>query len=120
MAKYVLLAYRDEKRLGIMSARARAVFEEACRANEQDLRDNGHLYAVEILQNQNVTVQLVDGNVILTDSPSVARMGRSVWLFFIHARDLNAAIQIASQMPQAHIGHVEVRPILQLEFGTNR
>ncbi|HYZ85511.1 MAG TPA: YciI family protein [Bryobacteraceae bacterium] len=35
--------------------------------------------------------------------------------YLVDARDLNEAIQIASNIPPARIGSVEVRPVRQLE-----
>lgn len=117
--KYVLLAYRDEKHLTAMSHRARKAFEEACRASEQELRRSGRLYAMEDLQKDDmaIAVQVLHGRLCFTDSPFVPAKGLSLRLFFIHARDLNAAIQIASRMPQARAGLVEVRPIMEFERG---
>lgn len=117
--KYVFLAYPDQNLLEAMSPGARVVFEEACQANEQDLRRRGHLYATEDLQNNNaiLTVQVVNGKLCFTDSPFVSTRGLSIRLFFIHARDLNVAIQIASNMPQAGGGMIEVRPIVEFKPG---
>jgi hypothetical protein len=117
--KYVFLAVQDEKHLEAMSPAARLVFEEACRASEQELRRSGHLYAMEDLQKDStaIAVQILDGRLSFTDSPFISTKGLSVRLFFIQARDLNAAIQIASKMPQAHQGFIEVRPILEFESG---
>jgi len=33
---------------------------------------------------------------------------------FIEARDLNEAIQIAGRIPSAHIGSIELRPVIDL------
>ncbi|MEX0729418.1 MAG: YciI family protein [Aquisalimonadaceae bacterium] len=35
--------------------------------------------------------------------------------YLVEARDLNEAIQIASKIPAARVGSVEVRPIRQLQ-----
>lgn len=115
--KYIFLAVQVEKQLEAMSPAARIEFEEACRASDEELKRSGHLYAMEDLQKDRttLTVQVLDGRLSFTDSPFVSRNGLSVGLFFIQARDLNAAIQIASNMPQARQGLIEVRRIV--EFG---
>ncbi len=114
MMNYVLLAYRDEKRWEAMSASERAAFEEACQASEQDLIHSLHLIDVKGLQNNTaLTVRIVNGKVSLTDSPIVGSQEQLIQLLFMQARDLNAAIQIASKMPQARGGPIEVRPIVE-------
>ncbi len=116
MMNYVLLAYRDEKRWEAMSASERAAFEEACRASEQDLIHSFHLIDVKGLQNNTaLTVRIVNGKVSLTDGPVAGSQEQLIQLLFIQARDLNAAIQIASKMPQARGGPIEVRPIVDLK-----
>lgn len=112
--KYVLLAYRDEERWKSMSDRERTAFEEACRANEQELIRSLHLIQVQDLQNNSaLTVRVVDGRLSLTDGPAAGSQGQLIQLLFIQARDLNTAIQIASKMPQAQAGSIEVRPLVE-------
>ena len=97
-----------------MSASERSAFEQACRASEQDLIRSLHLIDIQGLQdNTALTLRIVDGNPSLTDGPMLAGQEQLVQLLFIQARDLNAAIQIASQMPQARAGPIEVRPIVE-------
>lgn len=112
MMEYVLLAYRDEKRWQAMSAGERVAFEEACQASEQDLIHSHHLTDVKGLQNNTaLTLRIVNGKVSLSDGPVAGGQERLIQLLFIQARDLNAAIQIASKMPQARAGPIEVRPV---------
>lgn len=110
--KYLFLAYQDEEQWDAMSAGERDTLENACLANEQELRQRGHLLAVESLQSSRtaITVRLVHGQVLLTDGPPAG----IIRLFFIQARDLNEAIRLASQMPQARRGPIEVRPVVEI------
>jgi len=112
--KYLFLAYGDEKRLAAMSTSERDAFENACRANDEVLRQSGHLLAVEGLQSSRTatTVRVWNGKVSVTDSPFVEANEQLIGLFFINARDLNEAIQVASKMPQARGGPIEVRPMM--------
>ena len=115
--KYVFLAYQDEQQLEAMPPAARHLFEEACRAGEQELIQSGHLFAREDLQKDSpaIVVRVRNGRLIFTDSPFVPAKGLSVRLFLVRTRDLNAAIQIAARMPQARQGLIEVRPIVEFE-----
>ena len=112
--KYLFLAYEDEKQLEVMSTSERETFESACRANDEMLRQSGHLLAVEGLQSSHaaITVRVRNDKVSVTDGPFVETNEQLIGLFFINARDLNEAIHLASKMPQARGGPIEVRPMM--------
>ena len=115
--KYVLLAYGDEKQLDGMSASERDALGNECLANDEALRKSGHLLAVEGLQSSRTatTVRVQNGKLSITDGPFAATKEQLIGLFFIDARDLNEAIRVASKMPQARGGPIEVRPILEVD-----
>jgi hypothetical protein len=114
--KYLFLAYADEQRLDAMSESERGALENACLANDEALRKSGHLLAVEALQNSHTAtiVRVHNGRVSLADGPFAETKEQLIGIFTVSARDLNEAIQVASQMPQARGGPIEVRPILDL------
>ena len=117
MMKYVLLAYGDEKQLAAMSLSERDAFEDACRSNVELLRQRGRLLAEEGLQSGHTatTVRVWNGQVSVTAGPFTEANDQLMRLFFIDARDLNEAIQVAAQMPQAHGGPIEVRPMTEFD-----
>jgi hypothetical protein len=49
--------------------------------------------------------------VIVTDGPFAETKEILAGFYMIEARDLNEAIQIASRIPPAEVGSIEVRPI---------
>jgi hypothetical protein len=51
----------------------------------------------------------------VTDGPFAETKEQLAGFYLVDARDLNEAIQIASNIPPARIGSVEVRPVRQLE-----
>jgi hypothetical protein len=110
---YLFLAYRDEKQWQTLPAGERDALEAACLANEQELRQSGHLLAVGALQDSGaaLTVRLINGQVALGEDSLAGTARPLIRLFFIEARDLNEAIRVASQMPQARQGPIEVRPV---------
>lgn len=115
--KYVFLAYRDEKQWDAMSPSERDAIEKAYLASEQELRQSGYLFAVEDLQSNRtaITVRVVNGKVSIADGSFTETNGQLIQLFFVNARDLNEAIRVASKIPQARIGPIEVRPIVELD-----
>ncbi len=113
--KYVFLAYRDEKQWDAMSTREHDAFEKACWVNDEALRESGHLLTMESLHSSRTatTIRVHNGKALVTDGPFAETHGQLIGLFFINARDLNEAIQVASKMPQARGGPIEVRPLME-------
>lgn len=113
--KYLLLAYRNQERWAAMSTRERDAFEKACLIYNEILREGGHLLTGVGLQSDTATLRLQDGEVCISDGPLVETEEQLTGVFLIDARDLNNALYVASTMPQAQGGAVEVRPVM--EFG---
>ncbi len=111
--KYLFLAYSDEALLQSMPPSELAALGNACVANDEALRASGHLLAVEGVQSSDMaaTLRVQNGTLVLSDGPHAKTKEQLIGLFFIEARDLNQAIQIAAQMPQARGGPIEVRPL---------
>jgi len=113
--RYLLLAYRDEKRYQAMSTSERTALEEAYRSSERDLRQSRHLIEVtQIEDNAVLTVKIMAGRMTLADGPACECHEQLRELLFIQASDLNAAIQIALKLPQVQVGSIEVRPIVEI------
>jgi hypothetical protein len=56
-----------------------------------------------------------DGKTILTDGPFVETHEHLSGYFLIDARDLNEAIAIATRIPGARFGTVEVRQVMEVD-----
>jgi hypothetical protein len=115
--RYVLLAYGDEQQWDAMSSSERDALGNACLDNDEALRKSGHLLAAEGLQSSRsaITVRVQNGKLSVSDGPYAATQEQLIGIFTITARDLNEAIQVAAQMPQARGGPIEVRPIAAFE-----
>ena len=55
-----------------------------------------------------------NGQVSITDGPFAETKEALSGFYYIEARDLNEAIQIASKIPPAQFGSIEVRPTREL------
>jgi hypothetical protein len=55
-----------------------------------------------------------NGRVSTTDGPFAETKEQLGGFFLIDARDLNDAIQVASRIPSARLGSIEVRPIWEI------
>ena len=107
--KYLCLVYGEEKEMGAMT-------DDECMAYDQALRSAGRCLASEALQpvRTATTVRVRHGKVSITDGPFTETKECLAGFYLIDATDLNGAIQIASQMPPARVGSIEVRPVREL------
>ena len=107
--KYLCLVYLDENKLD-------AVPDRECKACGESLRQSGHHIAAEALQSVHTatTVRVRNGNVSVTDGPFAETKEQLAGFDLIDAKDLNEAIQLASKIPPARIGSIEVRPTREL------
>lgn len=62
-----------------------------------------------------VTVRVHQGKVSLAEGSLAQGQEQLRGVFMISARDLNQAIQLATTMPQARGGSIEVRPLSEIE-----
>jgi hypothetical protein len=104
--KYLCLVYLDENRLGELP-------DEDCVAYDTEIRNSGHCLASEALQSVHTapTVRMRNGRLSVTDGPFAETKEQLAGFYMIEAKDLNEAIQIASRIPPARVGSIEVRPI---------
>jgi hypothetical protein len=111
--KYICLLYDAETRYSAMS---QAEFEAMMGEYEtftQSILDAGKMVAGEELQpvHTATTVRVRNGSLSTTDGPFAETKEQLGGFYLIDATDLNEAIQIASRIPAAQTGSVEVRPI---------
>ena len=111
--KYLCLVYGEEKEIGAMT-------DDDCIAYDQALRKAGRCVASEALQpvRAAATVQVRNGKVSIRDGPFTESKECIAGFYLIEAADLNEAVQLASQMPRAHVGSIEVRPVRELTSTT--
>jgi len=107
--KYLCLVYLDEKELG-------SIADSECKACGDALRKGGHHIAAEALQSVHTatTIRVRNGKMSVTDGPFAETKEQLAGFYLIDARDLNEAIQLASRIPPARVGSIEVRPVREL------
>ncbi|HZE59288.1 MAG TPA: YciI family protein [Burkholderiales bacterium] len=104
--KYLCLVYGEEQAIAKMP-------DAHCVAFDEEVRKSGHCIASEALQpvSTATTVRVRNGKVSVTDGPFAETKEFLAGFYMIEARDLNEAIQIASRIPPATVGSIEIRPI---------
>jgi hypothetical protein len=108
--KYLCLVYLESDKM-------RAVPDRECKACGDGFRERGLLLAAEALQpvDTATTVRVRNGRVTITDGPFAETKEQLAGFYLVDARDLNDAIQIASKIPPAREGSIEVRPVRELD-----
>jgi hypothetical protein len=107
--KYLCLVYMEESTLA-------DVADAECAAFGAELEASGRRIAAEALQpvQTATTVRVRNGSVTVTDGPFAETKEQLAGFYMIEAADLNEAIRIASRIPPARVGSIEVRPVRQL------
>ena len=115
--KYLCLVYFEGKIWDVMSQKESDALTEESLAYDEELMKSGHFIAAEALDSIHTatTVRVRNGKASTTDGPFAETKEVLGGFVMINARDLDEAIQIASKIPLARWGSIEVRPVLELQ-----
>jgi hypothetical protein len=115
--KYLCLVYHEEAKIdGLPESEYDAIVNEVLDYRE-DLRQGGHYITSSPLQSVQAatTIRVRSGTMSITDGPFAETKEQLGGFYLIEARDLNEAIRLASRMPPARIGCIEVRPLKEFD-----
>jgi hypothetical protein len=114
--KYLCLVYYDEARLDALSPSEYDALVSEALAYDEELRTSGHYIVSDALQSVQTatTLRVRNGKVATLDGPFAETKEQLGGFILIDARDLNEAIRVASKIPPARLGCVEVRPVQEL------
>ena len=115
--RYLCLIYDNEAELEAMPKDASEAFMGEYFAFTDEVRRTGHYVAGEALKPvaTATTIRLRNGKLSATDGPFAETREQLGGFYLIEARDLNEAIQVASRIPSARTGSIEIRPIVNFE-----
>jgi hypothetical protein len=113
MMKYLCLVYHDEKSLEALPASEYDALVAETRAYDEELRQRGHYLSASALDygQAAAAVRGGDGHPAVRDGLFAEAREQLGGFILIESSDLNEAIQVASKMPSARMGRVDVRPI---------
>jgi hypothetical protein len=114
--KYMLLIYLDEQAIN-EEERETCYVESTSLADE--LVEKGQFISCAPLHPvaMATSVQVRNGNRILTDGPFAETREKLGGYFLVDAENLDEALRIAERIPAAKVGTVEVRPVVELPSG---
>ena len=113
--KYLCLIYDDEKKMSQMSKADGDKMMGEYGAFTEGIKKSGHYVAGDALQpvHTATTVRVRNGKMSTTDGPFAETKEQLGGFYYINAKDLNDAIQVAAKIPSARTGSIEVRPIME-------
>ena len=111
--KYLCLVYHDEQTIQALSQGEYEAIMGEILAFREEMRRGGHYIAASSLEfvGAAATIRVWKGRASVTAGPFAETREQLGGFYLLEARDLNEAIRLASQMPPARLGSVEVRPI---------
>lgn len=111
--RYLCLIYEEQKKFEAMSKSEQDAGLAEYSAFTDGIKKSGHYIGAEALQpvQTATTVRVRNGKLSTTDGPFAETREQLGGYYLINAKDLNDAIQVASRIPSAKWGTIEVRPI---------
>ncbi len=111
--KYMLLIYGDEQ--AVDEAMREPCYREAEQAAHRLKASGQYLDAAPLHPTSTAfSVRVRDGKQLVTDGPFAETREQLGGYFLIDAKNQEEAIAIAAQLPMAHFGIIEIRPIIEL------
>jgi len=113
--RYLCLIYENEKNYATMPKSESDNVIAEYGAFTQGIKESGHYVGGNALQPtpSATTLRVRNGKVSTTDGPFAETKEQLGGYYLINAKDLNDAIQVASKIPSAKFGSIEVRPIME-------
>jgi hypothetical protein len=114
MTTYLLSIYDNEATLAKMSQKEQEQFMGEYFAFTESIKKSGNYKAGEALQPvaTATTVRIKDGKRLTTDGPFAETKEQLGGFYLVEAKNIDEAIAIASRIPSARTGSIEVRPVM--------
>jgi hypothetical protein len=112
--RYALLICNDEK--AVLSPEGRQERSAAFTAFQDEMQARGVLLGGERLRptSSSTTVRVRDSGVVIADGPFAETKEQIAGFYLVECRDLDDAIEVASKIPGAQYGTIEVRPVWEM------
>jgi len=112
--RYALLVCDDEN--AVLSPEGRQERFAAFTAFQDEMEARGVLRGRERLRptTSSTTVRVRDGDLVIADGPFAETKEQIAGFYVVDCRDLDEAIEVASRIPAAQFGTIEVRPVWEM------
>jgi hypothetical protein len=115
--QYLLLIYNAESNWEGLSEAETGKMQQDFGAFTQQIIASGNYIGGNRLHpvSKATTVRVKDGKKLITDGPFAETKEQLGGYYLIEAADLDEATAIAARIPSAHMGPIEVRPIVPMQ-----
>ena len=114
--RYMLLIYGSEADYARMTQEEHAAMMQAHNLFANEVLKRGLLTGGAPLQptNSATTVRVRNGETLITDGPFAETKEQLAGIYVLNCKDLDEAIEMAVNIPDALIGSIEIRPVMEL------
>ena len=114
--KYILLVHHNEDNFARMAESEQRQMRDESVGLANQVHANGQYVDAAPLQPTSMTtcVRVREGKPVITDGPFVETREHLGGYYLVDVRNLDEAISIASRIPGARLGAVEIRPVVDL------
>jgi len=114
--KYMLLIYSNSANWAALSESDREVLNRDYGTFTKEIVDSGEFISGDPLADTSTatTVRVRDGGADVTDGPFVEFKEHLAGYYVVDCKDLDRAIALATRIPDARFGGVEVRPVMDM------
>src|SRR6218665_2879218 len=115
--KYLCMVFYDENIINNMTPNEWKSLNSECAACAEGLSSSGKMLGGNALHPSTTatSLRIRDGKPLITDGPFAETKEQLAGFYLLDARDLNEALQLASKIPPARLGCIEIRPVRELE-----
>src|ERR1700685_1855152 len=114
--RYLCAVYLEPKNMEMLSPAEGSALDRDSIAYDEELRRSGHYLASDALQHVTAarTVRVRNGKLSVIDGPFAETKEPLGGFLLVEARDLDEAVELASRIPMAKHGTIEVRPVMEI------
>ncbi len=118
--RYLCAVYVEPKNMEMLSPDEGATLNRDSLAYDDELRRRGHYIASNALQRVSTarTLRVRGGRLSVMDGPFAETKEQLGGFILIEATDMDEAIDLASKIPMAKHGTIEVRPTVEISAKT--
>ena len=114
--RYMLLIYASEEDYSHMTSEEQATIMQGHSTFAQEAMQLRILMGGAPLQHTSTarTVRVRNGKTLVIDGPFAETKEQLAGTYILECKNMDEAIELASKIPDAHYGSVEIRPVLEM------
>jgi len=118
--RYLCAVYVEPRNMETLSPADGTTLDRDSIAYDEELQRSGHYIASDALQLATAakTLRVRKGKLSIMDGPFAETKEQLGGFILIEARDMDEAVELASKIPMAKHGSIEVRPVMEISTKT--